>query len=763
MNAVNVEAAERMAKLHDALRATGYSGHQLEVYLVRLLFCLFSDDTDIFEPGSFQKYIVQRTNPDGSDLALHIGKIFETLNKPPEKRLKTIDEQLNKFPLINGGLFEEQLETADFDSTMRNALLDCCDLDWSKISPAIFGAMFQSVMNIDERHNLGAHYTSEENILKVIHPLFLDTLWDEFDRICRLKSSIRQKRLNEFHDKLSSLKFLDPACGCGNFLVIAYRELRILELAVLEELFIKKNKQKVLDISQYIKVSIDQFYGIEIEEFPGQIALTALWLTDHQMNLVAGARFGQYFVRIPLNVSASIHFANTFDVSWENVVSKKELHYILGNPPFLGARVMNERQKKELVKEFGGMKNCNNLDYVTAWYRKTAQYIQGTQIEVGFVSTNSICQGSQAFILWRELMSRFGIKINFAHQTFKWSNEARGNAMVCCVIIGFSLFERKEKRLFLYNDLRGKAKEVNVKRINNYLIDAEDIFLENRKTPICEVPKMVFGNMPNDGGNFLFTEEEKDKFLAKEPQAEPYIKPLVSADEFINGKKRYCLWLADAAPDELKKMPYILKRIEAVKKMRQQSPRRATQLLADQPALFGEIRQPNSHYLLIPRVSSERRKFIPIGFFDSHFIAGDTCMIIPDASLYHFGILTSTMHMAWMRYVCGRLEIDYRYSASIVYNNFPWSDNVTATLKKQIESAAQKVLDVRTRFPKSSLADLYDPLTMPQELAKAHQTLDKLAERAYGRSFVDDSDRVSFLFERYQQITSGLLTKKKNK
>ena len=469
-DAVNIEAAEKMGQLHDTLKDIGYKGHSLELYLVRLVFCLFADDTDIFEHDHFIKYILQRTNVDGSDLAMHIQKIFEVLNTPADRRLKTLDEQLSLFPYVNGGLFKETLPIADFTSAMREKLIQCCSLDWSKISPAIFGAMFQSVMNPDERHSLGAHYTSEENILKLIHPLFLDELWKEFDEYKKQVSGARIKNLNGLHTKIASLKFLDPACGCGNFLVLAYRELRLLELAIVEEL--ENSGQQILDIDNFLRVTVNQFYGIEIEEFPAQIAQTALWLMDHQMNRLVSSRLGRYFIRIPIASSATIIQGNALNLDWEQVVPKKELSYILGNPPFLGARVMSKEQSAEIACLFNGVKNAGNLDYVTGWYKKAADYIKDTTIKCAFVSTNSICQGQQVPILWPLLFSQ-GIHIDFAHQTFKWSNEARGNAAVYCIIVGFSLNKDSDKKLFLYEDIKGVPKEVPAKQINAYLMRAD--------------------------------------------------------------------------------------------------------------------------------------------------------------------------------------------------------------------------------------------------------------------------------------------------
>jgi hypothetical protein len=757
---VNIEAAVKMGELHNRLKEIGYSGHQLELYLVRLMFCLFADDTGIFEPPNmFNKYIIERTSEDGSDLALHIQKFFEVLNKPKEKRLKTIDEQLNQFPYVNGHLFEETIETADFDRPMRDTLIECCILDWSKISPAIFGAMFQSVMNDEERHDIGAHYTSEENILKLIRPLFLDGLHEEFEKIKTLSPAPRRERLIKFHDKLASLTFLDPACGCGNFLVISYRELRLLELEVLEILL---GKEQVLDIHNEIKVNVNQFYGIEIEEFPAQIAQVALWLVDHQMNLLVRERFGTYFMRIPLTAAASIHNANALTTDWESVIPKSELNYILGNPPFLGARIMSKEQKAEVNAVFNGMKDNSNLDYVTCWYKKAAQYIQGTEIEAAFVSTNSICQGEQVPILWPELMNRHGIKINFAHQTFKWSNEARGKAAVYCVIIGFALADREVKKIYQYSTVTGEPMETFAKQINAYLVDAPLLFIQKRNEPICNVSEMIFGSMPNDGGNFLLSAEEKKQIVEKEPCLAEIIRPFLGADEFINNIPRYCIWLKDISPAKYQRSKEIQHRIHEVSKHRKNSTREATRKLADFPTLFGEIRHPETDYLLVPSTSSEHRKYIPIGFIDKNTISSNANLLIPKATLYEFGVITSSMHMAWVRYICGRLKSDYRYSASIVYNNYPWP-SPSDKQKNNIETAAQGVFDARNKYPDLSLATLYDSNAMIPELVKAHQKLDKAVEAAYGRTFDDDGQRVTYLFELYQKLAGELFVEGKKK
>lgn len=753
----NIKAAELMGKLHDRLEEIGYTGHPLEVYLVRILFCLFAEDTTIFNKQQFQEYIEQRTNIDGSDLAAKLQELFQVLNTPKENRFKNLDEQLADFPYVNGKLFEEILPTASFDSKMRQALLDCSYIDWSKISPAIFGSMFQSVMNPKERRNLGAHYTSETNILKLIKPLFLDELWKEFESIKDNKN-----KLPEFHKKISTLKFLDPACGCGNFLVITYRELRLLEFEVLKAL--NKSGQTFLDVSQILWINVDQFSGIEYEEFPARIAEVAMWLIDHQMNMLVSSEFGQYFIRLPLKKSANIVHADALETNWENVVSKNELSYIIGNPPFIGSKIMKQNQRDQIVKEFDNADGSGVLDYVTGWYIKAAKYIQDTKIKVAFVSTNSIVQGEQTSILWGQMLNKYKIKIHFAHRTFKWSNEAKGNAAVYCVIVGFANYDTANKSIFEYEDIKGEAHELKAKNINPYLVDAKDIFIGKRRKPICNVPEISFGSMPNDGGNFLFTDEEKNEFVAKEPNSEKFFKPLISAHEFLNGHKRWCLWLKNANPTDLKEAKLVTERIENVRKLRAESTRQATQKLAAFPTLFGEDRQPKGDYVLIPRHSSENRKYIPMGFFDENSIASDSCLFIEGAKLYHFGILMSSIHMTWVKNMCGRIKSDYRYSNELVYNNYPFPDNPNDKQVKAIETAAQKVLDARLQFPESSLADLYDPLTMPPALIKAHNELDKAVDLAYRpQAFTSEANRMVFLFELYEKYTADLFTKEKPK
>ncbi len=748
----NIKAAELMGKLHDRIEEIGYIGHPLEVYLVRILFLLFAEDTTIFNKQQFQDYLEQRTSEDGSDLAAKLQELFQVLNTPKESRFKNLDEQLADFPYVNGKLFEEILPTASFDTKMRQALLDCCYIDWSQISPAIFGSMFQSVMNPKERRNLGAHYTSETNILKLIKPLFLDELWEEFESI---KSN--KNKLPEFHKKLSKLKFLDPACGCGNFLVITYRELRILELEVLRAIY--RGGQQVIDVSSIILLDVDMMCGIEYEEFPARIAEVAMWLIDHQMNLQISNEFGQYFARLPLKKAAKIVHGNALQTDWENVVSKNDLSFILGNPPFIGKKEQKPEQKADMEKVFANNKGTGVLDYVTAWYLRSAQYIQNTKIKGAFVSTNSISQGEQVGVLWTILFNQYNIKIHFAHRTFSWRNEAKGNAAVHCVIVGFANYDINNKSIFEYEDIKGEPHEIKVKNINPFLVEGKDITVENRKSPICNVPLMNYGSMPIDDGNLILTEDEKEEVIKNEPQIISAIKKYSGGDEFINNKKRWCLWLLNLEPSFFKKSKFIIDRIEKTKNFRLSSNREATNKLAEKPMLFGEIRQPNSNYIFIPKVSSENRKYIPIGILEPTTIANGSALIIPNANLYMFGLMTSAMHMAWMKSTCGRMKSDFQYSASIVYNNFAFPENPTYKQIKTIEEKAQKILDTRVEFSSNSLADLYDPLTMPPTLVKAHNELDNAVDLAYrSQPFKSEANRMVFLFELYEKYTADIFT-----
>jgi hypothetical protein len=757
---VNVKAAEKMGRLHDALKDIGYGGHALEIYLVRILFCLFAEDAGVFERRQFQDFIEQRTSDDGSDLAPRIAELFDVLNTPENKRLKNLDEQMAAFRYVNGDLFAERLPMASFNSDMRDSLLECCALDWSRISPAIFGAMFQSIMDKKLRRNLGAHYTSEKNIMKVIRPLFLDDLREEFES-CRNST----RKLEEFHTELSKLKFLDPACGCGNFLIIAYREIRQLELEILRILFAKGEKTLRLDISHDILCNVDQFYGIEIEEFPAQIARTALWLMDHQMNMRVGEEFGQYFARLPLSKSATIVHGNALQADWEEIVSPQELSYIFGNPPFLGKTYQSDEQRKDMAVVFAGVKNGGLLDFVTAWYIKSADYIATNKaIKAAFVSTNSITQGEQVGILWPELIRR-GVKIHFAHKTFQWSNEASGKAAVHCVIIGFALVDSDDKRIFDYADIKGEPLERKAKNINPYLADAIDIFLEKRSDPLSpNTPAMRYGSKPADGGFLILEEEEKADLLKDEPQAESLLKKYIGAEEFLYGNYRWCLWLNEVKPEQLKKLPLVQARIEKVREFRAASTDKNTREWASYPSLFQTNRQPLSDYLAVPEVSSENRAYIPIGIEKPTTVASNLLYTVANTTNFHFGILSSAMHMAWVRVVAGRLKSDYRYSNGIVYNNFPWPQDITDKQKQDIEKAAQDVLDSRANHKGASLADLYGVNTMPPNLTKAHRVLDATVDAAYSKKkFSGDSDRVAFLFDMYQRLTAPLVAQKQEK
>jgi hypothetical protein len=646
---------------------------------------------------------------------------------------------------------------------MREALLDACGLDWSAISPAIFGSLFQSIMDDKARRNLGAHYTSEANILKLIKPLFLDELHAEFERV-----KGNRNKLFEFHKKLRQLTFFDPACGCGNFLVISYRELRELELKVLRadhDLSAHKG-QLTVDVNGLIRINVDQFFGIEIEEFPAQIAQVALWLVDHQMNLRVSVEFGLYFARIPLTSTPHIRHANALRLDWNDVLPAQRCSYVLGNPPFLGKQYQTPEQKADLARVVHDIKGGGVLDFVCGWYILAAQYLQGcTGTQAAFVSTNSVTQGEQVAVLWGE-MQRLGMSIQFAHRTFQWSNEAKGNAAVHCVIVGFGTEDRAVKTIYEYEDIKGLPHAVPVNRINAYLVDAPDVLLNKRRTPICNVPEMTNGNMPNDGGKLLLSQAEMEELLELQPNAKEWIKPFSMGEEFINNTPRWCLWLVNCSPSQLRAMPRLMKCVEMVRETRLASSRATTKDLASTPTLFGEIRQPKSkRYLAIPKVSSERRQFIPIGYLDNEVICGDKIFFVDDASLFTFGVLTSTMHNAWMRQTCGRLESRYSYSNTIVYNNYPWpgcaGEPLSDKHRTAIEQAAQCVLDARAQFPSSSLADLYDPLTMPPALLKAHQKLDTAVDAAYQpsggkKSYATDAERVAFLFELYQRITSLL-------
>jgi hypothetical protein len=670
------------------------------------------------------------------------------LNTANEKRQSGLDEELLQFPYVNGGLFEEVLSIPMFNAKMRRVLMDCCSFDWSKVSPAIFGSLFQSVMDAKQRREIGGHYTSEKNILKVIRPLFLDELYAEFE-----SAKTDQRKLKQLHEKIAALRFFDPACGCGNFLIITYRELRRLEIKILRQLHNLSGKDAI-QLVLGSRIDVDSLYGIEIEEFPVRIAEVAIWLTDHQMNMELSQEFGQTYIRLPLKKSANIKNGNALQMDWD-FVPKANLT-ILGNPPFIGKQMRNAEQNADMDLICAPLKTYGVLDYVSAWYVKAAQFIQNTNIKVAFVSTNSITQGEQVGALWNWMLAQ-GVKIHFAHRTFRWINDARGKAAVFCVIVGFGLGDVNKKRLFDYATPDADAMEITAKNINPYLVAADDVIVDSRTTPICEVPQMSFGSMPNDGGFLLLDSNERKELLGIEPAAKKYIRPFLGSQEFINNQERWCIWLVDVSPVEMRMMPEIMKRIEKVKENRFQSKREATKKLAKTPYLFGEIRQPDSDYLLIPGVSSELREYVPIGFMNKEVVASNLAYTVSNATLYHFGILTSQMHMAWMRAVCGRLEGRYRYSNNIVYNNFPWAMNVSEKQKERVEKSAQAVLDARKEYPDSSLADLYDPSAMPKNLVDAHRALDKAVDLCYrAESFKTELERLEFLFALYRQYTEPM-------
>jgi len=746
---VNIAAVELLGELHDVLKAGGYSGPDLERFLVRVLFCLFAEDTGLFDRNAFTLFIENHTLPDGSDLGSQLERLFRVLNTHPEKRQTNLLEELAELPYVNGDLFAEALDFAEFNRDMRNRLLVCCRFDWSRISPAVFGSLFQSVMLSVERRQVGAHYTSERDILKVVRSLFLDDLRAEFEA-----AKGNKKRLEEYHRKLGKLTFLDPACGCGNFLVVTYRELRLLEIEVLR---ILHGDQRVLDIHGLSLVDVDAMFGIEINEFPTRIAEVALWLVDHQMNQRLSAAFGQYFVRLPLKKSATITNANALRIDWKDVLQSGKCSFVMGNPPFVGQSFQTDEQKADTQLVLKDISARGVLDYVCNWYVKAAEYIKDTKIPVAFVSTNSITQGEQAGILWTDLFQRYGVKIHFAHRTFSWSSEARGKAHVHVVIVGFGLENIAKKILFDYDIDPQRPMVTLANNISPYLIDGPDRALVPRNVPICAVPKMSWGNKPTDDGNLILSPEEKDELLDREPKAAPYVHRYMSGRDFINGVQRFCLWLVDIEPDKLRALPNVLKRVEAVKAFRLRSEAASTRNYARFPTLFRQLAQPDSNYLAIPEVSSERRVYIPIAYVTKDVICSNTIQFVPNASLFHFAIITSNIHIAWTRVVCGRLKSDFRYSNTLVYNNYPWPESPTEKQKATVEEKAQAVLDARAINKNSSLADLYDPLSMPANLSKAHAELDRAVEACYrAKPFTSDRERVEFLFGLYEKLTAPL-------
>jgi len=731
----------------------------LNMLCVRLVFCLYAEDSGLFgKHAMFYEYL-KRYEP--QDLRRAIIELFKVLNQKAEDR-KYLPEYLDAFPYVNGGLFEdENIEIPMLNQEIKDLLLINAskEFDWSEISPTIFGAVFESTLNPETRRSGGMHYTSVENIHKLIEPLFLKNLKNELNRIKRLKDYYdRKKQLKELQEKISKLKFLDPACGSGNFLTETYLSLRYIENEILKSLTqIEGQIGLGHEIINPIQVSINQFYGIEINDFAVTVGKTALWIAEHQMMRKTEEILLMSLKYLPLKTYANIIEGNALEMDWNNVISTNELDYIMGNPPFVGARMMAQgsKQKQEVEMIFGNITDVQDLDYVTCWYKKAAMYIQNTKIEVGLVATNSICQGSQVPILWNVLLNEYNICINFAYQTFRWNSETTP-AAVYCVIIGFATFDRKNKILYSSAINKGQTKFNIVTNINPYLLPVENSFVIAQKEALYDVPKMNFGNQPRDGGHFVISVEEREEILKREPTLDRWLHLYIGAEEFINKKARYCLWLKNATPSDIKQSKILYAKVNAVREFRENSKAKTTNGYARVPHLFAQITQPEGvDYIIIPRVSSERRKYIPIGFMNANIISSDAVQIIPNATLYHFGILTSNVHMAWMRTVAGRLKSDYRYSKELVYNTFPWI-NPTKEQKTKIEKTARAILEARKLYKKCSLAELYDEVTMPRELRIAHQNNDRAVQEAYGfpvKNEFTETDGVARLIKMYEERT----------
>ena len=750
---VSIEAGKIVGKMYDALvKQYGDNSPEaarwLNILCVRLVFCLYAEDAGLFAHDQFHDFL---TRYDADDLRRALRDLFEVLNTPQEKRSKYLKDDLKAFPYTNGGLFEEEIEIPQFTEELKQILLQdaSLDFDWSEISPTIFGGVFESTLNPETRRSGGMHYTSIENIHKVIDPLFLNDLRGELDNILEEKvEKQRKKKLEAYQNKLASLTFLDPACGSGNFLTETYLSLRRLENEAIREITHGQTQFAWEDLSP-VKVSIHQFYGIEINDFAVEVAKTALWISEAQM-LAETERIIHHEVDfLPLKSYANIYEGNALRMDWETIVPKEKLNYIMGNPPFVGLSLRTKSQQEDMANVFKGNERAGRLDYVAAWYTKAANFIQNTNTEVAFVSTNSIVQGEQVPILWEELFKR-NVIINFAYRTFVWNSETsqKERAHVHCVIIGFSTHSRDKK--YIYEN--GKMRAVN--NINGYLVDAGNVFIQLRGQANPNVPKLVQGNKPWDGGNLILSTEEKDKLIAKYPHAESFIHLFIGSFEFINRRERYCLWLKGVAPNEYRSIPEIMERLARCAEVRRSTKTVAVQAQAETPMLFSQIRQPESDYILVPETSSSSRRYIPMGFMSKDVIASNSTLVATNATLYLFGVMTSNVHMAWMRTICGRLKSDYRYSPS-VYNNFPWP-TPTEEQKQKIEQTTQAILDARALYPDSSLADLYDELTMPVELRKAHQDNDRAVMQAYGfpvKSTFTESQCVAELFKMYQELT----------
>lgn len=752
---VSLQAGELVGKLYNAILKQYHdpenpdSLRSLNMLCVRLVFCLYAEDAGIF--GRHEMFHDYLSRFDVKDVRKALIELFRMLDTKECDRDSYDDTPVAEFPYVNGGLFaDENIEIPQFNEEIVDLLLKNAseDFDWSKISPTIFGAVFESTLNPETRRSGGMHYTSIENIHKVIDPLFLDDLKAELEEIKAYdKAKTIEDKVAKFQNKLAGLKFLDPACGSGNFLTETYISLRRLENEAIK-LTIDKG-QLMFDTGDVIRVSIGQFYGIEINDFAVTVAKTALWIAESQMMHETEEIISKDLDFLPLKTNAYIKEGNALRIDWETVVPKSELNYIMGNPPFVGARLMSDGQKADVFSVFDGVKNNGNLDYVSCWYKKAADLMTGTEIRTALVSTNSITQGEQVAILWKNLFQS-GVHIDFAYRTFIWDSEASSKAHVHCVIVGFSkAYNKRIKHLFD----NGTTKTVT--NINGYLVEADNIVIESRTKSLCKVPQIGIGNKPIDDGNYLFTKEEYESFIKTEPLSKPYFKLWYGSQEFINRKPRYCLWLGDCSPRVLRSMPECLKRVENVRNFRLSSKSEGTRKLADNPTRFHVENMPQSTYIVIPEVSSEKRRYIPMGFMMPEVLCSNLVKIIPNATLYHFGVLTSNVHMAWVRTICGRMKSDYRYSKDIVYNNFPWC-NPTPEQKALIEQTAQAILDARALYPDCSLADLYDEVTMPPELRKAHQANDRAVMKAYGFDVktMTESSCVAELMKMYQKLTS---------
>lgn len=774
-NPINRQATEMVAKLHQAFISDGVNADELALFLTRLIFCFFADDTGIFgQKNLLDGLLTNEARDDGSNLNEVFTTLFDTLNT--KDRSSRLPESYTAFAYINGDLFSQSIRIPYFDENLYNLVVQCNNLDWSEISPAIFGSMFQSVLDIDDtadsddkRREFGAHYTSEKNILKVINSLFLNDLRDEFS-----KCTTNKPRALKLYEKLPNLKFFDPACGCGNFLIIAYRELRLLENQLIALIY--GDQKGLLDISSMCQVTVEQFYGIEIEPHAAHIARVAMWITDHQLNQATAERFGTTRPTTPIVYSPHITEGNALQIDWEDVLAANECNFVMGNPPFIGKNQQNKEQRSDMLGVASALKDNRALDYVTAWYIKAMHYMQSATtlnhcIETAFVSTNSIVQGEQVAILWKHLLSDCDGHINFAHHTFKWTNEGKGIAAVHCVIIGYSTIERKEKTIFHYDDVSAEPRPSKAKNINGYLVDAPLVFFEKTKKQVSSEPLMDFGSMSNDGGNLLISKNDYQTIISSEPISKKYFRRFIGAQEFLNNIERWCLWFDDHDPAEinkdLPKMPLVKERIENVRQNRLSSSREATRKLADIPHLFTERRQPKEgNYLFIPQVSSENRLYLPVGFISSEIICGAPHFCLPNATAYHFGVLCSSMHNAFIRLTAGRLKSDYRYSSSIIYNNLPYpfmskdDDSKVVKAKSDIAEIAQGVLDARKHYQDGSdnaptLAKLYNTYMIDPypELTKAHVALDKAVDKAYGyKGKGDDASRVEFLLKRIADI-----------